>query len=164
MNQAKESMNMQMTEKTAAMDSGALKQFLDAGVRKTLGLAEHDLDAGLKLAGIRISSGKYEMALRLYRTLLILAPNDFRIYQGLANLCHKTGDHDKVLHCASAMIALKPADPLGYYFSAMACLALGHLEEANEDLTDAMARIGNNEDIRLKEACKKLSLLLVSAE
>ncbi|KZM47354.1 hypothetical protein OA90_26390 [Labrenzia sp. OB1] len=157
-------MNMQMMRVDAAPDSDVLKQLLDADVLKALGLKKDDLDVGLKLAGIKVRSGNYEEAMKLYSSLLMFNPCDFRIYKGLASLCLETGDHDEALHFTSVMIALKPMDPLGYYLSARACLLLGHLDEAREDLADAMARIGDGGDARLLEGCRKLTLLLVPAK
>ncbi|MEO9530027.1 hypothetical protein [Roseibium sp.] len=137
-----------------------LTQFWEGGVRTELGLEENDLEAVLGVANMKLKAGDQATAQRMYLALVLCDPGNFKFQQGLANVCLKTGEFDAVVQTASVMVMLKPDDPTGYYFSGAACLALGHLAEAREDITDALAFAQQKQDAVLVGECRRLLLQL----
>jgi len=113
-------------------------EFLNGSVRKELGLESIDLQAGLKIASNYMKRGAYIEALRTYTALVLCEPMNVDFQVGLANCALQINEDHMAMQAASAVIALAPSDPRGYFLSGKACLALGHHAEASEDLQDAV--------------------------
>ena len=108
-------------------------------IRKGLGLETIDLRFGLDLARGQLQRGALVEAFRTYVALVLCDPSDPELQIGLANCALHIQENELALQAASVVIALPPSKPRGYYLSGRACFALGHLAEAQEDLTDAVA-------------------------
>ena len=134
----------------------ALVWFWDGGVRQMFGLEQADLEIALGLGNAKMSAGDLPTAFRIYTSLVLCDPSNFRYQQGLANFCIKAGEYESAIQAASSMIVLKPDNPLGYYFSGAACLALGYLAEAKEDIADALAFAEHHDDPALQTECQRL--------
>lgn len=115
------------------------RAIVEGSIRKELGLEPGDLRLGLDVARNMLHRGAIGEALRLYAALVLCEPAGVDFQVGLANCALQAGESDLALHAASAVIALAPRDPRGYLLSAKACLALGRVTEAEEDLKDAVA-------------------------
>lgn len=116
----------------------AMLQFITGGLRKELGLESIDLMAGLDIARNHLKRGATPEAMRIYATLVLCEPANIEFQAGLANCALVMGEYHLALQAASALIALAPTDPRGFFFSGRACMGLGHYPEAVEDLGDAV--------------------------
>ena len=128
-----------MDDSAATFAEEAFQRLLiDGGLRKAAGLERGDLNLGLVVAKNQLMRGATLEALRTYTVLVLLDSLNPEFQIGLANCSHQLGEYHLALQAASAIVALDPRNPRGYYFSGRACLALGHYAEAEEDLTDAI--------------------------
>lgn len=107
-------------------------------IRRALGLEPVDLRLGLDVARTQLQKGAIQDAFRIYAALVVCDPSDPELQVGLANCALHVGENNLALQAASAIVALAPSDPRGYFFSGSACLALGHITEAKEDLAEAI--------------------------
>jgi Flp pilus assembly protein TadD len=119
-----------------AIGTDEAKRLIAQGeIRKILGLEPIDLRLGLDVARNQLMKGALADAFRTYAALVMCDPSDPELQVGLANCALHLGENSIALQAASAVVSLASSDPRGYYFSGRACLALGHLTEAEEDLT-----------------------------
>lgn len=112
---------------------------LDGQIRDALGLKSEDLSIGLEVARNLLQRGATADALRVYAGLILCEPTNPVFQTGLANCALAAEEFHLALQAASAVIALAPQDPRGYLVSGRACIGLGALAEASEDLRDAVA-------------------------
>jgi Flp pilus assembly protein TadD len=134
-------------------------------IRKALGLEPIDLRLGLDVARIHLQRGAAGDAFEIYAMLVVCDPSDPELQVGLANCALYVGENNLALQAASAIIALTPADPRGYFFSGRACLALGHVAEAKEDLTEAIELARKCKNVLVfGEASKLLERIAVLAK
>ena len=115
------------------------KLIATGGIRASLGLEPVDLRLGLDFARSQLQRGATQEAFRTYVALVLCDPSDPELQIGLANCALLIQENALALQAASAAVALTPKDPRGYYLSGRACFCLGHLQEAEEDLSDALA-------------------------
>jgi Flp pilus assembly protein TadD len=146
--------------------SDAQRLIAGGAIRKAFGLEPIDLRLGLDIARNQLRSGNAGSAFRIYATLVVSDPSDPELQVGLANCALHVGENNLALQAASAIVALTASDPRGYYFSGRACLALGHIAEAKEDLTKAieLARNSSKDALIFDEARKLLERLAVLAK
>ncbi len=134
-------MNNENPETSGAIDLGQEMSvedlLLNGGLSKRLGLDSSHLEIGLEVARNKLNSGAHMEAFRMYGALVLCEPTNVKFQIGLANCAAHMHEHHVALQAASVVVALDPTNPTGYFLSGNACLALGHLEEAIEDLTDA---------------------------
>jgi Flp pilus assembly protein TadD len=145
--------------------SEAQRLIARGAIRKALGLEPVDLRLGLDVARNQLQKGAVSEAFRTYATLVVCDPSDPELQVGLANCALHVGENNLALQAASAVVALAPSDPRGYFFSGRACLALGLMTEAKEDLTQAieLARNARNALI-FGEASKLIERLADTAK
>ena len=110
------------------------------------GITTDDLNAVAHVAHTRLAAGAVEEAQKIYAILVVLEPAQTGYQVGLADAAMLAGNADLALQAAAAIISIAPADPRGYFLSGRACLALGMLDEAREDLSEAidLARTGRD--------------------
>jgi Flp pilus assembly protein TadD len=116
----------------------AQRLIAQGAIRKALGLEPSDLRLGLDVARNQLQRGDAREAFRMYAALVVCDPSDSELQVGLANCALYMGENALALQAASAIVTLAPSDPRGYFFSGRACLALGYVMEAKEDLTQAL--------------------------
>jgi Flp pilus assembly protein TadD len=145
--------------------SEAQRLVAQGAIRKALGLEPIDLRLGLDVARNQLQKGAVSEAFRTYATLVMCDPSDPELQVGLANCALHVGENNLALQAASAIVTLTPSDPRGYFFSGSACLALGHIDEAKEDLTKAieLARNARNTLI-FGEASKLMARIALLAK
>ena len=133
----------------ASQSSDLMMQIFQGVIQKELGLSMKDLDVALGVANMKLRSGDPMNALQIYTALILCNPSHYDFQCGLANCTAQIQEHDLTIQAASAMIALDPQDPRGYYFSAVGCIGMGHFEEALEDIQDArhFAELSENKSI-----------------
>lgn len=129
---------MDAASKPANGLSQEVADFIGGGLRKELGLETIDLMPGLEVAKNHLKRGAIPEAMRIYATLVLCEPTNVDFQVGLANCALLAEENHLALQAASAVVALAPADPRGYFLSGRACLGLGSFQEAAEDLTDAV--------------------------
>ncbi|MEM6959517.1 MAG: hypothetical protein AAF645_27785 [Myxococcota bacterium] len=133
----------------AALESrSAFEAAFSGELPKTLGLEGQDLVAIAKMAKKALSDGDTALAFRAYALLVLLDPQSVPYQIGLAESALAAKTPSAALQAASAVVAGMPHNPQGYYWSARACLDLGLMSEAKEDLEDAarfakQARMGD---------------------
>lgn len=110
---------------------------LEAEIGRSLGLEPDDLRAGLDVAKNLIERGAPDRAMRIYAALVIVEPKVVDYQIGLANCAIEMGEYYLAIQAASAAIVLDPRNPRPYFLSGRACMAVGELPEAVEDLSDA---------------------------
>lgn len=130
---------MQNMNGMSARDAALLQSYLEGWLRKEIGLHAGELDIGLGVAKRKFETGSHDEAMTVYCGMVLLEPTNTTYLLGLANCAALMGQPELALRSASAVIALEPQNPRGYFFSGQACLALGHLPEAEEDLREALA-------------------------
>jgi Flp pilus assembly protein TadD len=114
------------------------RMLAEGAFRKELGLEAKDLRVGLNVAKNLLDRGQASEALRIYVALVLCNPTDVDFQIGLANCALRLEEPHLALQSASAVIALKPDEPRGYFLSGSACLMLGNFDEAAEDFRDAV--------------------------
>lgn len=142
-----------------ATELGEAQRLIAQGaVRKALGLEPVDLRLGLDVARNQLQKGAPIEAFGTYAALVVCDPSDPELQAGLANCALLLGENSLALHAASAIVALAPSDPRGYFFSGRACLAMGQLAEATEDLTEAIRLAGGpqGDAAAIREEARKL--------
>jgi Flp pilus assembly protein TadD len=127
-------------------DEAMMRALVEGSMRKELGLQPGDLRIGLNVAKNLLDRGSAAEALRIYIALVLCAPTEIDYQVGLANCALQLGEHHLALQSASAIVALAPRDPRGYFLSGRACLGMGALKEAEEDLRDAVEHGRNARD------------------
>lgn len=137
-------------------DIDPVQAFLEGSLRKEIGLKSEDLSVGLEVARNHLKRGAPAEALRMYVGLILCEPMNVDFQVGLANCAITLGEDHLALQAASAVVALAPRDPRGYYLSGRACLGLGHLAEAEEDLNDALAHARKTGDATVASEAQRL--------
>jgi Flp pilus assembly protein TadD len=112
--------------------------YMRGAFRDELGLESGDLDLMLDLARQKMVAGKLGEAIAIYSHIVFIEPGNSNYLLGLANCAIEAGSHNLALYAASLLVAIDPENPRAYYFSGVACKALGHLAEAEEDFRDAL--------------------------
>src|SRR5262249_28810721 len=97
-----------------------------------------DLQPGLDIAKNHLQRGAFAEAMKMYVALVLCEPMNSDFQVGLANCALQMQEFHLALQAASAIVALAPSDPRGYFLSGRACFGLGHFAEAKEDFTDAI--------------------------
>ncbi|MEI2384511.1 pathogenicity island protein [Breoghania sp. JC706] len=143
-------------QKVETLPEDVAIQLWNGALRDELGLKSGDLQIALGVANMKNRSGNTLTALRIYMALVLCDPSNFECLQGLANCALQNGLYEAALEAGSAMVVLKPRNPLGYYFSGTACLAMGHLAEAREDIVEALNFAGTDEHRTLRGECERL--------
>jgi Flp pilus assembly protein TadD len=115
-----------------------VRSLLGGALRKELGIENADLQIGLDVARRHLQRGAAAEAMRVYVALVLCDPMVVDFQVGLANCALLAEENHLALQAASAVVALAPSDPRGYFLSGRACLGLGSFAEAAEDLTDAV--------------------------
>jgi Flp pilus assembly protein TadD len=153
-------LNLETLERAAAEPempiSEAHRLIAQGAIRKALGLEPDDLRLGLDVARNQLQKGAAGEAFRIYAALVVCDPSDPELQVGFANCALHLGENNLALQAASAIVALAPSDPRGYFFSGSACLALGHVAEAKEDLTEAVERARHSKNALICAEAKKL--------
>jgi hypothetical protein len=137
---------MEMSSKQDPGADSGVTAFLQGALRKELGLEAIDLKAGLAIAKNHLSRGATVEAMRTYVALVLCEPMNVDFQVGLANCALLIEEYPLALQAASAVVALAPRDPRGYLLSGRACLGMGQLAEAAEDLRDAVEHGRNARD------------------
>lgn len=156
--------DMQTTENHALTDSqqhlGHL--LINGALAKELGIGDPERNLALAMANAKLTAGKAEKALPDYAMLVLCRPFDVDLQCGLANCALQLREYDVALQAASSIIALAPHDCRGYYFSSAACLGLGHITEAKEDIADALRLADSTPHRDYYDACHKLNAFLTT--
>lgn len=133
-----------------------IKAIVNGAIGRQIGLEPEDIKPGILLATNLSKTGRHDKAMEIFSGLLLLQPSNPEIQLGLANCCMQLQNFQLALQAASAAMALDPENPWAYYYSGAACLALGHIVEAKEDLADAV-RLGTKmEHAEMKQYAEKL--------
>ncbi len=150
-------MNMMTTENAISIDTDLTQLLHDGAIAKELNLGPAELQLALGVANLKLNTGQPERALQMYTVLVLCDPLNIEFQCGLANCAIQMQEHELALQAASSMIANAPRDCRGYYFSAVACLGMRQLEEAREDIVDAMDLARQNNDPDIFEAASRLN-------
>ena len=116
-----------LTEKLIATPLGA-----------ELGLDEKQLEASVSMAERALERGDAERAVRTYAVLILLQTDCVAYQLGTARAAMAAHLAEVALMAASAVIALRPTDPNGFYWSGMACMHMGEFALAIEDFTQCI--------------------------
>ncbi len=135
---------------------------VNGGIAKALDFGDAELSLVLAMANANLAAGKLDIALSNYAMLVVFRPLDVELQCGLANCAVQLQEFDMALEAATSIIALAPNDCRGYYFSALACFALGHKSEAKEDIVDALRLAEISPHREFYDACTKLHAYLSS--
>lgn len=130
---------MNQTETAGSANTAGEIAMAHGAIATKLGLKSGDLNVGLHVAKGLLDRGSFGEALRTYTALVLCEPTNAEFQIGLSNCALVMGEDSLCLHAASAVVALAPTDPRGYFLSGRACLALGQWVEAEEDFRDALA-------------------------
>ena len=149
---------MNMMDNTGSNETAQpLDEILNGALAQKLGLGTQELGVALATANAKLQSGQGEKALALYAMLVLCRPREVDYQCGLANCALQVQEYEVARQAAAAFIGLSPRDWRGYFFSGAACLGLGHLTEAREDIADALKFAEDAVYPEFYEASKKLS-------
>lgn len=115
-----------------------VKKYIDGSLRDRLGLKPNALLFGLSHALHLLEAGHVDDALRMCAGLVAIDPGNVRHLAGLANCAIAAGQPDLAIRAAAMIMIREPRNPLGYYFSGLGCIGINHMQEAMEDLADAV--------------------------
>ncbi|WP_341367299.1 hypothetical protein [Yoonia sp. BS5-3] len=141
-------------------DAPASALLLDGAFAKELGLGTRELDTALAAANAKLQAGNHDKALSMYAMLVLCRPQNVNYQCALANCALKMQEYEMALQAASAAVALDPRDCRGYYLSGAACFGLGHLDEAREDIADALSFAEGSPHRDVLEASRRLDMQL----
>lgn len=127
------------------------RMLVDGAFRKELGLEPGDLRIGLNVAKNLLDRGATAEAMRIYVALVLCNPTEVDFQVGLANCALRMEEAHLALQAASAVVAMNPRDPRGYFLSGSACLMLGQYSEAGEDFQDAVRFAKDARDHRIAD-------------
>ncbi|KZL06633.1 tetratricopeptide repeat protein [Pseudovibrio sp. Ad26] len=133
-----------------------IKAIAKGAIGRSLGLMKDDINPGLVMAKGLMDTGRTEKALEIYTGLVLLEPINVDVQLGLANCAVQLQQYTLAVQAASAAMVLDPTNPRPYYFSGVACLALGHITEAREDLEDTLKYAKDRKDAEIHQAAQKL--------
>lgn len=133
-----------------------IDQLASGALRDSVGLETGDLPVLQKVAERALTAGDHESAIRTYAILVLLDPMRTDYQLALAECALAVENPDIALHAASAVIACDPRNARGYFASARACLAMGLVAEAREDLADTQHFAREARDGELFAAAQKL--------
>ncbi|MEL6840622.1 MAG: pathogenicity island protein [Pseudomonadota bacterium] len=150
-------MNMMSKDDPVRSDQSLQDLVLNGALAKELKLGDGELDVALAMANAQLKSGNLQKAMGTYAMLVLCRPLSVEYQCGLANCALQMQEYEIALQAASAVIGLAPRDCRGYYFSGAACLGLGHLNEAREDIADALRFAEDTQHHAFQEASQKLS-------
>lgn len=111
---------------------------LARALRDSYGLEASELRALAHVGHLKLMAGDFNGAHRIFCLLVVMAPEEVGFQIGLADASMALGQFDLALQAAAAVIGAQPSDPRGYFLSGRACLGLGLVVEAREDLADAI--------------------------
>lgn len=143
--------------KAGTGDEEALRAFMNGAFADRLGLGPDDIQVGLDVAQGLMRRGAFAQALRFYAAMVMCRPSDVDLQIGLSNCALQLGENHLALQAASVAVALAPSGARGYYLSARACLGLGFIDEAREDLRDAVRFGQQARDGVVVEEARRLS-------
>jgi Flp pilus assembly protein TadD len=134
-------------ESDGGLSTDAMAQFMSGHLRDELGLTSDVLNVGLTVARNHILRGAHGEAMRIYIGLVMCEPMNVDFQVGLANCANLMGEPNVALQAASAAIMLAPSDPRGYLLSGQSCIMMGNVDEAREDLNDALRHASGNDAV-----------------
>ncbi|SDR15015.1 tetratricopeptide repeat protein [Pseudovibrio sp. Tun.PSC04-5.I4] len=155
-----------MTERVPALGDNPeedIKAIAMGAIGRSLGLSKDDIKPGLVMAKGLMDAGRVEKAFEIYTGLVLLEPTNVDVQLGLANCAVQLQRYSLAIQAASVAMIMDPTSPRPYYFSGVACLALGHFDEAKEDLTDVLKLAKDRKDAEMLQSAKKLLDGLVAA-
>lgn len=121
-----------------------------------LGLRKIDLRVGLDVARTQLQRGDIAGAFNSYVALVLCDPSEPEYQLGFANCALHLGEAALALHATSVALALSPTNAWGYCISARACIALGQLSDAREDLIAAIEHARASNDTKVLADAKYL--------
>ena len=136
--------------------SAARAELAAGALGQKLGLNHADLNVGLHVAKGMMERGSLGEAFRIYTALVLCEPGNVEFQVGLSNCAVIMGENSLALQAASAIVAMAPKDPRGYFLSGRACLALGQWLEAEEDFRDALSHAKQARDALITGQSEKL--------
>lgn len=147
---------MTIARPTTSDANGPRGAFMRGALTQSLGLTQEDLDCVAVVAINTLKRGAVKDALALFTTLVFCDPHRAGFLAGVSHCAYLRQAYDLSLRSAAAVIALEPSKARGYFLSGRACLALGHLQEAAEDLRDAVEFARRQRDHTLLSAAENL--------
>lgn len=120
------------------------RQLIDEPIIQRLGLTEAHFGINYSRAMEKLEAGDIPGAFKDIASLVLLAPTSVKFQLGLAQIALRAGVPELAMQAAAAIIALAPSRPEGFLLSGQACLAMGEIALAREDLTDAITRADAN--------------------
>lgn len=130
------------------------------GIAAIMGVDPANLRIGVDLAKARRSAGALGEALGLYATLALMDMNEPDYQLGLADVAFEMGEYALCVQAACCYVAQRPMRPEGYFLSGAACLALGQIAEAREDLEDALRFAKEQRNAKIFERADRLIKIL----
>lgn len=94
---------------------------------------------GVEVSDSLVARGNPVDALKMRAAMVLACPRDRTALSALCESLLSFSLGEEALRCASAMTALDPADPEGYIMSARACILIGAIAEAREDIGSALS-------------------------
>jgi len=143
---------------TEALDPDLLDRIASQTLARELQLGEATFNPLLDLADRLVERKNWTEAFDLFSRLGLVDPANLDVQLGLARCATGLGEHEIAIKAAANVIRLAPSDPRGYLLSGKNCLMIGQLQEAREDLADAV-RLAGDETALAAQASLLLSQL-----
>lgn len=116
------------------------RRLVDEPIIERLGLKERHFASNFRAAMKKMEDGDLPAAFKDMANLVLLAPTSVQFQLGLAQVALRANVPELAMQAAAAIIALAPDRPEGFLLSGQACLAMGEVSLAQEDLADAISR------------------------
>lgn len=121
-------------------------KFVENTLLKDMNLEPKHMHGALVNANEKLKNGDISEAFKEFAMLTLLDPNEISFQTGLAEAALATNQPELALQTASILITKEPQKGEGFYISGRACLAMGEIDLAVEDLQDAIARFEQHAD------------------
>ena len=121
-------------------------------LKEMKGYSAEELETLSHIAYCMMMQGKYDKAQTVYESLLAIDPADEYYYRALGVLAQKQGDSELALRHFGYSIQLAPKQPQGYINRAEIHIALNRIQDALNDLKEALAQMRRQDQMLSQKA------------
>jgi type III secretion system low calcium response chaperone LcrH/SycD len=116
------------------------------------GYTDEELYAISRVGYFFLMQGKNDEARTLFEGLVAIDPRNDYYYRALGVIFQKIGDNERAIRQFSYSIRVNPSSPNAYVNRAEIYLSLGQYPQAEEDLREALERMGHRDQELSKKA------------
>ena len=139
-----------------------LKQWVSGQItlKDIKGYSDEELEAISRVGYFFLMQGKTEEARVIFEGLIALDPRNDYYYRALGTIFQRRGDNERAIKQFGYAIRINPESPYAYVNRAEIYMLLDQIAEAEDDLRQALGKIGNEEQPLSKKAWALYQLVI----